>query len=302
MKKNKLSVTIGIPAYNEEANIGLLLTDLFRQKRNKYSLDKILVASDGSTDKTVGIIEELKNKKVVIFDNMDRRGPAVRQNQIIQNTDSDILILLNADIRIKSQDFITNLILPIVGGEAELTSCAIREFPPKTFVESILEIGMKLKTVLFETWNNGQNGYLCHGTARAFSRSFYSKLRFKGGEGEDMYTYLECLKRQYRFKFVRNICVWYRNPATLADHFKQSYRYFKYQADFLSNYKSEFVARELKIPVSIYFRSATKVLGVVFRYPIHVFGYLVLVCSMFVLSRLRLRTGDLWDVTSTKTR
>lgn len=296
----KPTVTIGIPAYNEEANIAHLLKSLMSQKSDSFILEKIVVSSDGSTDKTVETIKALHCNKVILISNPANKGVAARQNQIIKNTFSDILVLLNADISIKSHNFIADLISPITRGEAELTSPSMTEFPPRTFIESILEVGMKLRTILFETWKNGQNGYLCHGTARAFGRAFYTKFRFKDNEGEDMYTYLECLRRQYRFKYIKSVSVWYRNPTTLGDHFKQSARYFKYQAKFLQNYKNQLVIQELKIPVNVYFRGVTKVLPIVIKYPFHVFCYLVIVFIMCSLSHFQFNTRDLWNVSSTK--
>ena len=61
MKKHKkLTVTIGIPAYNEEKNIGRLLRALLRQKTNGLSIKKIIVISDASTDKTSQIVRGFK--------------------------------------------------------------------------------------------------------------------------------------------------------------------------------------------------------------------------------------------------
>ena len=51
--RKKLTVTIGIPAYNEEANVRNLLVSLLAQKETNFKLQEIIVVSDGSTDKTV---------------------------------------------------------------------------------------------------------------------------------------------------------------------------------------------------------------------------------------------------------
>ena len=40
-----LAVTIGIPAYNEEANIAFLLEDILKQRQETFQLKKILVIS-----------------------------------------------------------------------------------------------------------------------------------------------------------------------------------------------------------------------------------------------------------------
>ena len=55
----KPTVTIGIPAYNESANIGRLINDVLGQKQNHFRLAKIIVVSDCSSDATVSIVKKI---------------------------------------------------------------------------------------------------------------------------------------------------------------------------------------------------------------------------------------------------
>jgi len=54
--KKLITVSIGIPAYNEEANIGKLLSSLIKQKEAGFIIKEIIVVSDQSTDKTDEIV------------------------------------------------------------------------------------------------------------------------------------------------------------------------------------------------------------------------------------------------------
>ena len=294
------TVTIGIPAHNEEANIGLLLADLYKQDCSLFKLEKIIVSSDGSQDRTVQIVNSLKDSKTVLINNSQCKGVAVRQNQIINMTSSDVLVLLNADIRISKLDFIAKLITPIVSNIADLTSPYMVEMAPRSFIESVLELSARLKTILFESWRNGQNGYLCHGSVRAFSQRFYKHLRFKESEGEDMYSYLMCIKNNYIFRYVKDTYVIYRLPKTLYDHFKQSVRFFKYQVKFAHEFEKDLVKRELKIPLKVYIKATYKALPMVIRAPRLTLGYLLVVCLMKVRSVYSVK-DNLWDAASTKT-
>ena len=51
-----LSCSIGVMAYNEERNIGRLLTALLAQQTSKCQIDEILVLASGCTDSTVDIV------------------------------------------------------------------------------------------------------------------------------------------------------------------------------------------------------------------------------------------------------
>lgn len=65
----KYSLSIAIPAYNEEENIKLVVTDALK-KLPKYFRDwEIIVVDDGSTDKTGEIVDKLvaKNKNLRVI-------------------------------------------------------------------------------------------------------------------------------------------------------------------------------------------------------------------------------------------
>lgn len=147
----KTKVTIGIPAFNEQCNITELLSDLLSQKIDNFTLEKIIVASDGSTDDTNQLVRKIKNQKIILIASKVRKGMAYRENQICNLAKSDILVLLNADIRITDKNFLYRLILPIAQNRADLTSCRTVENTPKTLFEKILFISTKLKTKIFST-------------------------------------------------------------------------------------------------------------------------------------------------------
>src|SRR3989344_6887678 len=108
------TVSIGMPAYNEEANIGYLLRDLLAQKTGKIKIEKIIVNSDGSTDKTASEVRKVKSKKIILINNKKRTGRAFRQNQMMRKTDSDVLVLIDADTLIKDKNFLEKISTPII--------------------------------------------------------------------------------------------------------------------------------------------------------------------------------------------
>ena len=57
-----LTITIAICALNEEANIGKLLDSIMIQEEEGYKLEKILVISDGLTDRKVEIEKKFRQK------------------------------------------------------------------------------------------------------------------------------------------------------------------------------------------------------------------------------------------------
>ena len=104
--KNKKSISVGIPAFNEEANIYYLLKDLLGQELKGIKLDKIIISSDGSTDNTVAQVRRIRSKKIVLFNYTKRLGRTLRQEEIMRKVNSDALVLVDADTLIGDKNFL----------------------------------------------------------------------------------------------------------------------------------------------------------------------------------------------------
>ena len=64
---NKITLSIGIPAYNEQANIRNLLDSIFMQKRDRFEISEVIVLSDASSDQTNNIVKNYSNQIVEII-------------------------------------------------------------------------------------------------------------------------------------------------------------------------------------------------------------------------------------------
>lgn len=299
MKKKK-NITIGIPAFNEEINIGHLLKDIFSQECKGYIIKRVIVYSDGSTDSTTEVVKKIKNKKILLIDNRKRKGVAHGVNALLERANSEIFVLLNADIRITDRRFLEKIIDPIINAQADLSSCKIREVGPTTIVEKILYAGMSYKHHLFETFRNGQNLYTCHGPARAFSKRLYSNFRLKQSSAEDMYSYLFCVSRGYKYCYVKDTFVYYKLPDNLKDHEKQSVRFINAKTTMSDYFESRFVKREQYLPLGLHVKSIFLTLK---KYPVYMALYVGLFFYMKLVSIFKTKiTHNGWPISvSSKT-
>lgn len=295
------SVTIGIPAYNEEVNIGFLLRDLLDQKIEGFNLSKIVILSDGSTDETVNKARSFNNPKIQVVERKERLGKSASQNEIISKVHSDILVLLDADILISDKYFLSKLISPIIDGKSDMTSSGIKELPTKGFFDEILNVSMKLKTILFNGFKNGNNVYNCHGPARAFSKEVFSKITFTRSEGEDMYSYLFCISQNKRFSYVKSALVEYQLPATPIDHYKQSKRYLDAIDYCTSIFGQDMMRNEFNIGLKLYLISTLKGLPFIISHLHFIVCYVIVLFSVKLAKILRIELKDSWNVSSSKT-
>ena len=108
-----MKVIVGIPAFNEEKNIAVLIIQL------KKITDKIIVCNDGSTDLTSKIAEEL-GATVINHEKNLGYGAAIKSIFLkSKNLGGDILVTFDADGQHRIED-INGVINPIIDGESDL--------------------------------------------------------------------------------------------------------------------------------------------------------------------------------------
>src|SRR6185437_2039791 len=92
--------SIGIMAYNEEANITRTLEAVLDQRGPSFQIEEVIVVASGCTDRTVPIVSEiaLKEPRVRVCVQEKREGKASAINLFLKQATSPIVILVGADI------------------------------------------------------------------------------------------------------------------------------------------------------------------------------------------------------------
>lgn len=304
MKKyfKKITVSVGIPAYNEEANIGYLLRDLLGQKRTDFWLEKIYIYSDGSSDRTESIVKGFQEDIIELVVGPGRKGQAFGQNHIFDLAKSDIVVLINADMQITDDFFLEKLIRPIVEKRADLTSSNLLPLPARNFFEQILVTGVLLKNSIFETYAAGNNYFTCHGAARAFSQGLYKKMLFPKSVGEDAYSFLFCLYNGCNYSYVKDAVVYYRLPDNFRDHAAQSTRFFGGRDQiFSTEFNSVFVKKHSRLPWTSCLTGLVRMLPFILKNFVYFFLYIIVLGITRTQTCFTRRVSDNWTIaTSSK--
>ena len=133
-----MKITIGIPAYNEEKSIALIITKL------KKITDSIIVCDDGSSDMTAEIS---KNLGATVISHKKNMGYGVAINSIFQKSkemNSDLLVTFDADGQHRVED-IEKVVEPIKNNAADLV-IGSRFLDKKSNVPNYRKIGIKVIT------------------------------------------------------------------------------------------------------------------------------------------------------------
>ncbi len=100
MNKNLLEVSIGIIAYNEEANIENLIFAFLNQKLDKVQIKEIIVVSSACHDNTDDIVEKLIEQFPIVslIKQKEREGKSSAINLFLQKATADNCLISSADV------------------------------------------------------------------------------------------------------------------------------------------------------------------------------------------------------------
>ena len=292
--KTKPTLTIGIVAYNEAANIGRLLAALKNQDIESADLLRTVVISDASTDDTDDIVRTIGGKRVLLIRHPKRSGANEALNTLIKNVTSDLLAIFDADVLPENNHIVENLIRPfVINDKIGLTSGMLIPAKPLTLVEQVLARTHVFKTEFFSKLPSVNYIYLSVGPIRAVSRNFYSLFYYPDQVPNDAYAYLKCRKIGLAFEYVPSARVIFRCPSTLKDHDKQSSRFASGRQQLIEEFNGQAKAA-YALPLM---PTIIAVAGEAIRHPIMSFfvGYFALFFYTKMIFKQKQFTSK-WDV------
>jgi glycosyltransferase involved in cell wall biosynthesis len=138
-----LSLSIVIPAYNEETRIGQSLDEILRfLDRNSYGAE-VIVVDDGSRDRTGKIVSEhiepykQAGQQLRLLTNAPNRGKGYSVRRGVSSARGDIILFTDADLSSPITEA-PRLIAPIAEGRADVT------FGSRALDRSLIEVRQSL--------------------------------------------------------------------------------------------------------------------------------------------------------------
>src|SRR6185369_3377365 len=103
-----MRVSVAVPAYNEERNIGLLIDSLRAQRTRRAEIVEIVVVASGCTDRTADVVRERQHKKgirVRLIEEPMRRGKVAAINTYLRhgNPQVEAICLCSADLLVTDE-------------------------------------------------------------------------------------------------------------------------------------------------------------------------------------------------------
>ena len=99
MNQDKIKCSVGITAYNEEANIGRLLQAILDQRLYDVEITEIIVVASGCTDRTEAIVREYEDRdaRIRLYVQEKREGKTSAVNVFLEHAREKICVLESGD-------------------------------------------------------------------------------------------------------------------------------------------------------------------------------------------------------------
>ena len=235
-----MNIEIICPLYNAGEYIENLNASIKRQKIDHDI--KITYILTRSKDNTEQILKEINDQYSIIEPN-DFSHSLTREKFALQS-DSNVLVFITQDIDIRNDDWLDNLIKPIVENEVEATFSRQltkydniekytreKNYPAESYYVSEADIEkMGLRTFFFSD------------AASAIKTEVFKELNGYDGKklpiSEDMYIAHKIITKGYKIKYCSDSVVYHSHDFSLKELYKRYYetgKFFK-QNSYLDKY------------------------------------------------------------------
>ena len=211
------NISIGIMAYNEEANIGRLLRSLLNQTITSGYIKEIIVVASGCTDKTEDIVQGFikKNSRIKLLVQPRREGKASAINLFLSNASGDIFVLESGDT-VPEEHTLEKLVAPFKKPNVGMTgSRPIPVNSKSTFIGSSVHLMWFLHhKIALDTPKLGELVAF-----RNFVRQIPNDTAVDEAAIESIVT-----EAGYGLCYVPDAVVWNKGPENIKDFIKQRRR------------------------------------------------------------------------------
>jgi len=222
------SVTIGIPAHNEEKSLPVFLDSLISQDISSFLLEKVVIACDGCTDRTSAVAAAYKKHipGLKVINDGRRLGQIGRLNQMFSACKSDIFVTFDADTILGHKRVLSQMVAPFRNLRVGAVSGGDTPYSPSTPVERLAAAKIRLWFHTRKNINGGDSVHNLHGCAFALRGEMCRSLHIPPRViANDAYVYFTIKKHGFNLRFVPEAVVYYRLPSGLMDFLAQTARW-----------------------------------------------------------------------------
>ncbi|MES2087871.1 MAG: glycosyltransferase family 2 protein [Patescibacteria group bacterium] len=265
------SVTIIVPAFNEEKTISKTIYSLLKLDYPKDKL-KIIAVNDGSTDDTAGVLKTFRwNKRIEVI-NKKNGGKYTALNAAIRKTETELVGCLDADSFVPP-DTLTKIIPHFENQKIMAVTPAIKIFEPDRMIRHVQSNEYNLGIFMKKSFSMLDAITVTPGPFSIFRKTVFDNLGLfhEAHNTEDLEIAMRMQKNGYRIGNAHDAVVYTVGPGSFAKLYRQRVRWV-----------SGFLANSIDYR-SMFFNPKHKHLGL-FMLPMSVVGIVLFMVSVGMVS------------------
>jgi len=248
----RLTIDVVIPAFNEGSCIKGVLQDVVVAKQHDwFQIQNIYVISSASTDQTNGIVQQMaaRDRRVKLIREPERKGKHTSINLAFSITNADVIVFIDADVRLASEDSIAKLLHHLRDGENALVQGGLVRVHPG-FTPHAAKLAAHFDWILVDKIRRrkAMSWWSIDGRVMALSRDFFRHLTLPRSLADDQFIFYSCIQQGFKFVWADDAIFYYGPPKSIADFSHQWSRYFFYTKKSCQHFGEELIRREMSVP------------------------------------------------------
>ncbi|MDD4354232.1 MAG: glycosyltransferase family 2 protein, partial [Candidatus Nanoarchaeia archaeon] len=224
--KRKYSISVVIPAFNEEESIEKTVMSVYLQDYPK-ELFEIIVVNDGSKDNTKKICLELEKKGIIRLINQKNGGKANAVNKGIKIAKNELIYIIDADSFADKNSF-NALIGYFNDSNVAAVSSSMRVKNNLSFFEKLQWVEYLLSVIFRKVQSLFNSMYVTPGPGSIYRKSVINEIGGFNEETltEDMEIAFNIQNHGYIIENSLNSIVYTSTPSLLQDLLRQRKRWY----------------------------------------------------------------------------
>ena len=247
-----MTVDVVIPVLNEEGCIeGLLHDVMIAKSRDWFQIQNIYVISDASTDQTHDIVQRVawRDPRIKLIRKQERKGKNDSINLMFTVTSADVVLFIDADVRLADEHSIAKLLRHFRDGKTALVQGGlVRVDPGFTLYPAKLAAYFDWILVDKVRRRKAMSWWSMDGRVEALSRDFYRHLVLPYSLADDQYIFYSCIQQGRKFVWAEDAIFYYGPPRSIADFSHQWSRYFFYTNRSRQYFGKDLISRDMSVP------------------------------------------------------
>jgi len=252
LREGVVTVDVVIPAFNEGSCIEGVLHDVIMTRQDDWiKIQNIYVISDASTDQTDDIVQQMaaRDRRVKLIRKLERKGKQDSINLAFSITNADVIVFIDADVRLAGEDSITKLVQHFGDGDvAVVQGGLVRPHPGFTLNPAKQAAYFDWLLVDKSRRQKAISWWSIDGRVMALSRDFYQHLVLLPSLADDQFIFYSCIQQGCQFVWADNAIFYYGPPESIADFSHQWSRYFFYTHKSRQYFGKDLIDRKMSVP------------------------------------------------------